>query len=117
MDLFDIAVAKKLAGGGGGGGGGSSDLSMATITIEGAVNITGAQIVYSSEHGTPFDFLSSVEYEVFKDTTIDTALYKGRGVIGAYPAVIHSSITVSGNIEEIDTGIYVITGNCTITGS
>lgn len=114
MDLFDIAVASKLAGG---GGGSSSDLSMATITIEGAVDITATQIIYSAESGAPFDFLSVIENQVFEDTTIDTALYKGRGVILAGPSVFQGSITVSGNIEEFDDGVYIITGNCKITSS
>ena len=113
MDLFDIAVASKLAGG---GGGGSSDLSTATITIEGAVIITAAQII-TVEAGAPFDCLNVIENEEFDDTTIDTALYKGRGVILATPADISGSITVSGNIEELDTSVYAISGNCTITSS
>ena len=113
MDLFDIAVASKLAGGGGGGG--SADLSMATITIEGAVIITAAQI-FTVEAGAPFDCICVIENQVIEDTTIDTALYKGRGVILAAPPIT-GSITVSGNIENLGDEAYLITGNCTITSS
>lgn len=97
-----------------GGGGGSADLSIATITIKGAVSVTAAQIM-TVEAGAPFDCLFVIEDQVFENTTIDTALYKGRGVILASPSIIAGSITVSGDIEELGNNLYAITGDCTIT--
>ena len=44
MDLFDIAVARKLAGGSGGGGGGSSDALVAHLDENGISDMTWQEI-------------------------------------------------------------------------
>ena len=91
------------------GGGGSSDFSTATVTVVGNIN---ACIPYTTtiEMGDPFDALVAVEQIVTNGSQIP--LYKGKLVIE-----IKHEVTVSGNIESLGNGMYLITGDCTITRS
>ena len=112
-DLFDIVVARKLSGG---GGGGSSDFSAANVTMIGGVSLTASRIMLAEETGAPYDFLTALSGEPFyDDTTIATALYKGRAIITVAPLQFGKTITVSGNIELLEDNDYIITGDCTIT--
>lgn len=116
MDLFDIAVASKLAGGGGGGG--SSDFSTAKVTMVGGVSLTASCVMLAEDTGAPFDYLTALVGEAFStDTTIDTALYKSRAIINANPLQVGKTISVSGNIELMWDDAYMVTGDCTITAS
>lgn len=54
MDLFDIAVASKLAGGGGGGGGGSSNIVWHTFTPSDANTTYEITIPYDGD-GYPIE--------------------------------------------------------------
>ena len=126
MDLFDIAVARKLSGGSGGGGG-SSDFSTATVTVNnssGSVpfgQLYGA-IVDSAELGYEFgSVVSSSELELSNTSpiTATAVLYRGYAYLVIF-AVLASDITLSGSAtKEIfgdnDGTIITITGDCTIT--
>lgn len=107
-DLFDIAIAEKLAGGGGGGG--SSDFSTATITVVGKLN-AAIPYVMTTEMGAPFDTLVSVQQTI--QGGVQVPLYKGALII----EILVDGVTVSGNIENLGDSMYLITGDCTITVS
>lgn len=53
MDLFDIAVASKLAGGGGGGGGGSSNIVTGEFTTSSATGTVENITIPYSGNGYP----------------------------------------------------------------
>lgn len=104
MDLYDIAIAKKLSGSGGGGGGGSSDFSTANITVtanEPLISL-GAFIVND-------EMVSLLEMDT--SGTIQAVLYKGE-CHASYEG--ESTISVSGDITYNDFQ-FVITGDGTIT--
>ena len=105
MDLFDIAVARKLSSG---GGGGSSDFSTAEVTINGK----SGEYLYLL---TDFDPISSENYV--------TGLYELNGHY-AYEAYFSfdSDTTQTFNILKVDTAILIggvseystCTGDCVI---
>lgn len=102
MDLYDIAVARKLSGGSGGGGG-NSDFSTAEVTIIPPVPmpVVGFWIV-DDEFG---------DTAIFIGTSTHTAiLYKGQQVLYFDDA----PSAVSGAAEIVDTSVLV-KGDCTIT--
>lgn len=119
MDLFDIAVARKLAGGsGGGGGGGDSDFSTAQMTI---ANSSGAPFI---GNGCQFDD----EYGAFAiiysegNDVISLILYKGSSYIVLNNSISKNVVALSGDIEGIDDDFrperyigFIVTGDCTIT--
>ena len=115
MDLFDIAVASKLAGGGGGGGS-SSDLTTAKVTF-GDVRIKAHVAMcldIPQEYGLGVD--GAVNFLTPGETPpeeITVPLYKG----GAFAEFTSSTgtITTSGNIMAMGGNLYLITGDCTIT--
>lgn len=98
------------------GGGGSSDFSTANVTMIGGVSLSASRIMLAEETGAPFDFLMTLAGEPFEtDTTIVTALYKGRAIINVASLQFGKTITVSGDIENMEEDIYIVTGDCTIT--
>ena len=124
MDLYDIAIARKLSGGGGGGGG-SSDFSTAEVTI---INnsLRDADFTILSAYGDPSEGWG------LSPNTLPNCIF------GTYPTVSSNStvsipivvcnghslfsvsgvyITTSENVELInaDEHIYDVSGNCTIT--
>ena len=106
MDLYDIAVARKLSGGSGGGGGGSSDFSTAEVTVTISNNQLYVPYVYDDEN---FTLLNAV---IRESGTYNIALYKGIAFGSLYDT--SAEITVTGDIEA-DEGDFYITGNGTIT--
>ena len=110
MDLFDIAVAKKLSGSGGGGGG-SSDFSTAEVTITNTAENSYIYLTYGAfvEDGELF-----MEYSVATGTSTATlVLYKGSQLI----LISADSITsTTGDITGDIIDGFTITGDCTITG-
>lgn len=105
MDLYDVAVARKLSSG---GGGGSSDFSTAEVTVIGAVpTIYGSWLDEQSEQTI---------YKVSNSSGVETAynlvLYKGVSVINF---AVKGEIVLSGSIESIGNAEYIVTGDCTIT--
>ena len=112
MDLFELAVAKKLAGGGGGGG--SSDFSTAKLTLvstekspDGGGGAYGINILID-------DAISSLEdFDAFLEVSpLDVILYKGHAIGTASS----ENMSVSGDVTwDADTGAIDIYGDCTIS--
>lgn len=107
MDLYDVAVARKLSSGGGGGGG-SSDFSTAEVTVVGvAPTIYGSWLDAQSEQTIyKISSMSGV------GTVYSLVLYKGVSVINF---AAKGEIVLSGDIESIGNAEYQVTGDCTIT--
>ena len=105
MNLYDIAIARKLSGGGGGGG----DFSTATMTINGMIGgLSGALIAPYDYFETDTSFFTVEE----GDSAYTLILYKGKAVIYLDAK---GAISTSGSIELIEDGMYFVTGDCTIT--
>lgn len=109
MDLFDIALAKKLAGGGGGGG--SSDFTVATVTLVDP-NEVWAELYGAFLDG---DIMDCDCYTT--DESVQLVLYKGTAVINVQNILnAGATFTVSGNATVVGKGDHIrITGDCTIT--
>lgn len=116
MNLYDIAVARKLSGG---GGGGSSDFSGAEVTIVTAINEEiEISVVYVTEEsfGIPYEHFDKYYYmeASMSPATITVPLYKGKAdcfVGGNY------TVSVSGDASINEMHTITITGDCTITVS
>lgn len=105
-----IVVPEK---GSSGGGSGSSDFSTATLTVNG--NFTQSDLFIApvvekdpNNEDIAFPTIQS------GNSTYTVILYKGRSAL-MYMGSQSRTITVSGNIETVGTGVYIITGDCTIT--
>ena len=111
MDLYDIAVARKLSGGGGGGG--SSDASTATITLvdPGEMGYILLGPFYSESHET-------AKPKCFTDDgEVGVLLYKNSAQVDATNVLEEGgTISVSGN-ATLEDAFVIITGDCTITVS
>ena len=103
MDLYDIAVARKLSSGGGGGG--SSDFSTAEVTISGQ---TSANLPVCIEAGG-MKFLTAMT-NPYSSGKYTVALWKGQCMCS-----IPDVASTSGSIENLTEDVYLITGDCTIT--
>ena len=108
MDLFELAVAKKLAGGGGGGGGGSSDFSTAELSVDISGN-AGVAIPSLFNIG---DQIIAVSMTINRSGTYTFIMYKGSCGISLLSA---NNYTVNGNATDMGGGSVLATGDCTIT--
>lgn len=107
MDLFDIAIARKLSGGGGGGGGGDSDFSTAQVTFSGLLT-------------APIYLAVAVEYEedsmsavgIDEEGTFSVILYKGMAY-GYYEGT--GTVVGTGGVSVENDGTIFVTGDGTIT--
>ena len=112
MDLFDIAVARKLAGGGGGGGG-DSDFSTATMTVVGDEVSISASACFdlSNVPEAPVPGYLHPGYTSYAEGAYQIALFKGYAMceIGA------SNATVSGNAQFVGGNMYLVSGDFTVT--
>lgn len=97
----------------GSGGGGSSDFSTATLTVNGDLTQSDLFIAPGVEKDPNNE---DIAFPMIQsgNSTYTVILYKGRSTL-MYMGRQSRTITVSGNIETVDTGIYIITGDCTIT--
>ena len=122
MDLFDIAVARKLSSGGGGGGG-SSDFSTAEVTIYGGGIVEeSCPEIYLMCINEGNEFVAHINLED-SETTVSAVLYKGEQEdvfmfdrTGNIPT--SSDITLTGDIdfyEKDGEELIIITGAGTIT--
>ena len=112
IDLYELAIARKLSGGGGGGGG-SSDFSTAKLWLVttgsspdggGGANINAI----NNDRIIPVDDFDSF----LSACPLDVVLYKGHA-IGTANA---ENMSVSGDATwDSDTGSIDIFGECTIT--
>ena len=112
MDLYDIAVARKLSSGGGGGGG-SSDFSTATVTF----NVSGtsqvnAPFILTAPLDPPIDYIDPMGSKLSAGE-YDIVLYKGIALLMCNDLTV--SGTASGAIEHLAGDVYKVTGDCTIT--
>lgn len=110
---FDPSEVHRIDEGGSDEGGGSSDFSTATLTVNG--NFTQSDIFIApliekdpNNEDIAFPQLQS------GNSTYTVILYKGRSTL-MFMGSQSRTITVSGNIETVGTGVYIITGDCTIT--
>lgn len=109
MNLYDIAIARKLSGGGGGGG--SSDFSIAKVTItiaKSKANLSLPLIVGDSTVGT----LMIASVDEVPTQTVNMPLYKGSLTI--MPISVTGTVSTSGDCAY-NYGQFNITGDCTIT--
>ncbi len=100
----------------GGGGGGDSDFSTAVLTFvlsEGS----SAQFVCANFEIQGDEGMALGENGVFAGarTTFDVILCKGNTMLTLTQYPSGSSISISGNIEDMGQDTYLITGDCTIT--
>lgn len=115
MNLYDIAIARKLSG----GGGGSSDFSTAEVTIVIGSNATGV----GSKWPQPFPTIENDSLNTFfivennLNKTFTVPLYKGeaRAMYWGTANVQNASFTGNIALDTDDDDILVITGNGTIT--
>ena len=88
-----------------------SGFKTAQVTFEESTTAWGAFIIPKDTFATnnpPYDCIMwSDENPLYG--TYDLILYAGKGLLFA------QSVEVSGNAEELDTGVYLVTGNCTVT--
>ena len=105
MDLYDIAIARKLSGGGGGGG--SSDFSTATVTVVNGninanipylMNMGGLEGIFVMEQGYP-------------EGTHEIALWHGAAIV----YLRGSNQIVSGNVKDMGEGMYLVTGDFSVS--
>lgn len=98
------------------GGGGSSDFSTAEVTFSmvNTGNLASMPLVVTTESGSPFDALLPTKREV-EDGAYTIALYKGKAVVEIEVGALGDTISTSGAIELLESGIYLVTGDCTIT--
>lgn len=95
------------------GGGGSSDFSTATMTVNGNFTQSDLFIAPVIEKDPNNEDIAFPQIQS-GNSTYTVILYKGRSVL-MFMGSQSRTITVSGNIETASTGVYIITGDCTIT--
>lgn len=100
MDLFDIAVAKKMSG----GGGGSSDFSTAAVTYN---NSAGSQFMLSHIMPEGDGSFPAIDGESW---TVQAILYKGKAI----GLILGGTVTIEGS-ASYSAPILTVTGDCTIT--
>lgn len=108
MDLYDIAIARKLAGGSGGGGGGSSDFTTCTMTVTGVDPIYAAIPVLFM--GTYLIVSDSMDFTIPAGESYQVPLYQGSLVV--YASHLAGTV-IEGNAQIVD-GALIITGDFTI---
>ena len=110
MNLYDIAIARKLSGG---GGGGSSDFSTAEVVIEQGFSPKMTMYLPICYETSRTSFAVAVQIEA--SDTVTAILYKG--ILVASPNLEEgANVSVSGNCEyNSEWQQFVITGDCTIT--
>ena len=110
MNLYDIAIARKLSGGGGGGG--SSDFSTAEVTItNNSADYVELDLCYGYNDVVRGNTVEAgVELDENDSITVDAILYKGN--FGTIAPMLN--IVCTGGATYND-GVLKITGDCTIT--
>lgn len=115
MDLVEMLFNNAMNAEGGGGG----DLSTATMTIVNnrsddldMVPLSGSFALTDGEESASF-----YEISVTKGTPVEASviLYKGKGAmfLDVNPSTIN--VTLDGDITSIGEGVYLVTGDCTLT--
>lgn len=115
MDLYDVAIARKLSGGGGGGG--SSDFSTAEVTIT-----TNADILFYGAITVLDDFAygdasnTVISVRAGLPETYNVIMYKGTAILINSDDAAFTNVSLSGSLELIDDDYAIkVTGDGTIT--
>ena len=108
MDLYDIAIAKKLSGSGGGGGS-SSDFTTATVTFVGDDGLEGFYTPYIACIESNYLYVD-YNYQEENSKSYTVPLYKGTAKI-----VIVDTVTSTSGAVSLNDRIATITGDCSIT--
>lgn len=114
MDLYDIAIAKKLSGS---GGGGSSDFSTAEVTVQITSAQPGVAIYIPTVISSPMEVISNYPYNPANSSTPQTVtvpLYKGSLIIIGIWDSGAVTVDTSGSVQVMESS-FLITGDCTIT--
>lgn len=115
MDLYDIAIAKKLSGSGGGGGG-SSDFSTAEVTLVGKDGSVAGDVYLSTAlEESPAASVPRVNFIANESHTYNAILYKGSAAAFVANPAAHTIESITGDAQELSPGVIVITGDCSIT--
>lgn len=94
-------------------GGGGGDLTTATLTLNGSAYIQAPMCQDIRESGAPIDYALIPFNDEYSSGSYIMALYKGAAII---MLTMHDgTITTSGDIQNISNGVYLVTGDCTIT--
>ena len=130
MDLFDIAVARKLSGGGGGGGSSYETYHVVINSVAMddwiSANYNAVAAEYPlNERYTSFvahngNFYASWTYDLnggLHDEEIEFAVFDDAYPCTIYPPYLEQhTVTTTGAIEyDSEQGCWNITGDCTIT--
>lgn len=111
MDLFDIAIARKLSGGGGGGG--SSDFSTAEVTIVGDGGLTGIPLpIAVIDNG---NIIMGIIITEESPQTFTVPLYKSNAVLNILIGGTSVAETSGDVVFDEDTGSLTVSGNCSIS--
>lgn len=114
-DAVTAAALNNIEQGIANAGGGSSDFSTAQVTItnntSAQLNINGAFAIEAGDEIPAYSWHDAF-YELNETRTENFVLYKGVGGIEITGLVEPS---ISGNIESVGDGVYLVTGDCTIT--
>ena len=108
MDLYDVAVARKLSSGGGGGGG-SSDFSTAEVMLRNESPKSGMSIIIPIIAEDNIELIRGINTSF--GAVFNVPLFKGECVGYSEDA---GGFTYTGDITRNGTDI-IITGNGTIT--
>ena len=114
MDLYDIAIARKLSSGGGGGGE-SSDFSTATVTLNTSHGSYSCLISRITDEGDRIGVKAKI-VEIIDESSYIVPLYKGRMIMeyeDFYDIDPEVQPTITGNATMGEFGIE-ITGDCEI---
>ena len=112
MDLFDIAVARKLSSG---GGGGSSDFSTATVTLNTSHGSYSCLLPLIADEGDRTGVIARM-VEIIDEQPYIVPLYKGKMIMEYqyfYDIDPEVQPTITGNATMGEFGIE-ITGDCEI---
>lgn len=116
MDLVEMLFNNAMIAEGGGGGG---DLTTATMTIVNnrsddlqMVPLNGSFALTDGEESASF-----YEVSATKGTPIEASviLYKGKGAVFLNVSPSTINVTLDGDITSIGDGMYLVTGDCTLT--
>lgn len=109
MNLYDIAIAKKLSGGGGGGG--SSDFSTAQVTVV-ASGMLAIRLPYIVEED---GIAGIIDNGIGEAGTYTVPMYKNL-VAGDVGELSQFTVTTTGSAEfNQEANMIFVTGDCTIT--
>ena len=122
MDLYDIAIARKLSGGSGGGGG-SSDLSSAEVTLIPALENAQVSLYDPGFEEEPWGYhcfhietgqLVAGGPTAFGEPVTITLYYTGESLTLQVSTTYVSS--TGDVVYNSDDNTVTITGDCSITG-